>query len=102
MGLGFLIGVRTLASARVEGAGGAVIAAEDKNTGRQASTRGRRDGNDMGGLRLEQIAGRGPLPRQEQSASLTGGFADGFPAMMFLWSRIVESGNGPIVKWSER
>ena len=31
-----------------------------------------------------------------------GGLAVGFPAMMLLWSRIVESGNGPIVKWSER
>ena len=31
-----------------------------------------------------------------------GGLAVGFPAMMLLWSRIVESGNGPIEKWSER
>ena len=31
-----------------------------------------------------------------------GGLAVGFPAMMLLWSRIVESGDGPIVLWSTR
>ena len=31
-----------------------------------------------------------------------GGLGVCFTAMMLLWSRIVESGNGPIVKWSER